>query len=82
MNGDRNLTGGKMDGDGTNWFFSAEGTVLRQPRVERREGNERRATLGCEEFSKWNPKGVALAKSRNATKGFVEGDRPYLRPVC
>jgi len=40
------MTRDKMDKDGTNWFFSAEGTVLRQPRVERREGTDRRATLG------------------------------------
>jgi len=40
--------------------FSPEGTTLNQPRVERREGNERRATLGAEGVGRQNPEGVAL----------------------
>ncbi len=39
---------------------SPEGTTLSEPRVERREGNERRATLGTEDNRGRNPKGVTL----------------------
>ena len=38
----------------------ANGTSLCQPRVERREGNERRATLGKEDPNAKTPNGVAL----------------------
>ena len=44
---------------------SPEGTTLSQPRVKRRERSERRATLGCENHSPRNPKGVALTKKRH-----------------
>ena len=46
--------------DETRLFFSANGTFLCQPRVERREGNERRATLGGEGDGRRNPEGVTL----------------------
>jgi len=37
--------------------FSPEGTTLNQPRVKRREKNERRATLGGEDYAAKTPKG-------------------------
>ena len=40
---------------------SPEGTTLSEPRVERRERNERRATLGAKDHLSRNPKGVALS---------------------
>jgi len=36
---------------------SPEGTTLNQPRVERREENERRATLGGKDYPTRTPKG-------------------------
>ena len=46
--------------DETRLFFSANGTFLCQPRVQRREGNERRETLGYELEIGDGPKGAAL----------------------
>ena len=47
--------------------------VLRQPRVQRREGNERRETLGYELEIGDSPKGAAL------TVGFLYDLGPPLR---
>ena len=52
---------------GTGCSRNPNGVVLRQPRVERREPSERRATLGrVSRYETQNPKGVALIGRRDS----------------
>ena len=70
--------------------FSPEGTFLHQPRVEGREWNERRATLGCQDRNSQTPKGWPQAPvtaapfganglGGNATQGCANARKT---PVC
>jgi len=52
----------------TCFFPSPEGTTLCQPRVERRERSERRATLGQDCLHIQSPNGAALILPRWVTK--------------